>query len=750
MSFSKIKSFILAFWPLLFWLVVVFLFFWKFFFKGLLPIPADTIVGMYHPWRDKIWDNFTAGVPFKNFLITDPVRQQIPWRRLVIDSFEKHNLPLWNPYSFAGTPLLANFQSAPFYIFNLLFFVFPFSTAWSILIFLQVFLAGIFFYFYLQSIKLKKIACVLGSLSFSFSGFFTSWLCWGTILHSALWLPLILLAIEKIFAKGRIRFGRDLMVWSFVFVFALVQSFFGGHLQVFFYVFLFSLIYLIWKFVQVKNERLKLFLLFTVCLLLFAVFTFVSWWPTLQFIKLSARGVDQADWRQLAWFIPWKHLVQFFAPDFFGNPTTLNYWGEWNYGEFVGYIGVIPLLFVFYTIFSKKNKFTIYYLLFAILLLSFALPTPWAKLPYILKIPLISTSQPTRLLFLIDFCLAVLAAFGVGQIITRKQRFKPVFILVFIYGVLWIAAFKLNLKVSQRNLILPSAMLVGGVVLLAFFYIKRIPQKLVCWGLLTLTVFDLFRFGWKFLPFSKKEWLFPPTKAIEFLKSDKEVFRIMSVDSRIFPPNFSAVYKIQDIAGYDPLYLLRWGELIAASERGEPNISPPFGFNRIVAPHNFESKIIDLLNVKYVLSLNELNSSKLTLVFKEKETRVYLNKDYFPRAFLVEEVKYFPDKHSIIQGIFENKDFLDKLAIIEDLSLLGKVKNAPLLAEEKVDLKEYQENKIKLEVFTVLPRLLVITDNFYPGWRVYINGREDRIYQVDYSFRGIVVPPGKNEVVFLF
>src|SRR3989344_5465144 len=83
------------------------IFFWQFIFRGLLPIPSDTIVGLYHPFRDLYAKDYPNGIPFKNFLITDPVRQQYPWRELAISIEKKLELPLWNPYSLSGTPLLA-------------------------------------------------------------------------------------------------------------------------------------------------------------------------------------------------------------------------------------------------------------------------------------------------------------------------------------------------------------------------------------------------------------------------------------------------------------------------------------------------------------------------------------------------------------------------------------------------------------------------------------------------------------------
>src|SRR5690349_5209226 len=106
-------------------LTVVIIFFRQVFFHGLLPIPSDTLVGLYNPFRDLYAQQYPRGIPFKNFLITDPIRQQYPWRELAISLEKNFELPLWNPYSFSGYPLVANFQSAAFYPLNIFFFVMP-------------------------------------------------------------------------------------------------------------------------------------------------------------------------------------------------------------------------------------------------------------------------------------------------------------------------------------------------------------------------------------------------------------------------------------------------------------------------------------------------------------------------------------------------------------------------------------------------------------------------------------------------
>lgn len=180
------------FWPVLLLSAVVLVFFWKFILHGLLPIPSDTIVGLYYPYRDFYAKDYPRGIPFSNFQITDPVRQQYVWKNLTLDAEKKFELPLWNPYTFSGTPLLANFQSGAFYPFNIVHFFLPFSLSWSILILIQPVLAALFLFLFLRNLNIGKLAAYIGAITFAFCGFSISWLEWGNILSTGLWLPLIL------------------------------------------------------------------------------------------------------------------------------------------------------------------------------------------------------------------------------------------------------------------------------------------------------------------------------------------------------------------------------------------------------------------------------------------------------------------------------------------------------------------------------------------------------------------------------
>ncbi len=712
--------------PFVLLIAVVLIFFWQFLFKGLLPIPSDTIVGLYYPFRDAYLKTNPNGLPYKNFLITDPVRQQIPWRSLAVDLEKNMQLPLWNPYNFTGAPLLANFQSAVMYPLNVLFLLLPFSISWSLLILFQPILAGLFLYLYLTHLKLKKIASFLGAISFAFSGFFIAWLEWGTIASAALWLPLILLATDKIFESK-----NKIFVWYFIFVFSLVSSFFAGHLQTFAYLLIFIFVYFFARWFQ-YGKKLKSLGLFLILGFLSLVLILPQLIPTLQFIALSARNLDLPAWQtNLGWFVPWQNLIQFLAPDFLGNPTTLNYYGVWNYGEFIGYIGILPLVMAIFALFFRRDKKTLLFGSIFFFSLIFALPTFLAKIPFQLNLPFISTAQPTRLLFITDFSLGILAALGVDYFILSKNKKQigyvlGAFLLVFIALWSFILFFHGNIvsasdiSVSKQNLILPSILfiLVSAILLI----IIRSPKKVMSllFGLLILiTIFDLFRFGWKFEPFTKSEYFFPSTQITSFLQNQKQPFRIMSTDSRIFPPNFSIMYKLQTIDGYDPLYLQRFGELMAALKREKPEINPPFGFNRIIAPQNPSSRIVDLLGVKYILSLDKLNTPKLKQVFTDGTIYIYENVDSFPRTFFVSNILFVNSKQEAINAVFNLQNPLSTTAIVE-----GAQKNFQTKwSLGKAEVTKYEENKVEIKTSNQKEGFLVLTDSYYPAWHAKIDGK---------------------------
>jgi hypothetical protein len=279
--------------------------------------------------------------------------------------------------------------------------------------------------------------------------------------------------------------------------------------------------------------------------------------------------------------------------------------------------------------------------------------------------------------------------------------------------------------VARKNLYLPTVIFgLGSIVLLVLeavashnkkskndqeIKVYTTFQKTLTVSLLVITIFDLFRFAYKFLPFTEKRYLYPSTKAIKFLQKQPGNFRIMTTDDRILTPNFSVMYKLQSIEGYDPLYLRRYGELIAASQRGMPNIDIPFGFNRTITPHNVNSQIIDLLGVKYILSLNDISSPKMEKIYQEGETRIYKNNSVFPRVFFIEKTIYVKNKQESIDKIFQLGTNLKRQAVVEYDNTVKENISTQNWSIGKAEIIEYAEDHV-----------IINTDNDKEGFLVLI------------------------------
>lgn len=723
-------------------------FFYQTVIFGKLPVPSDALVGLYHPYRDVYSAQYPNGIPFKNFLITDPVRQQIPWRKQAVEYWKNGVVPSWDAWSFSGTTLIGNIQTGAFYPLNILFFIFSFPVVWSLLIISQPLLCGIFLYLFLRNKRLEILPSLVGAVSFMFCGFSVAWLTWGTIVSTWAWAPLALLAVDKLHDQGI----QNKNTWRFLFILSIICSFFAGHLQIFLYSVIFISTYAVW---MRGRQRLSGIPLVHVGVVLgITLITFPVWFSMIRWLPATSRLAQGAVWTHEGFFIPLRHLIQFFVPDYFGNPTTLNYWGVWNYGEMVGYIGIAGLLLAALGV-SSQTLFWVVMIVFSLL---FAVDSPIAQLPFRMHVPILSTLQPTRLLVVVDFCLAVLSAYGLSYVL-KKARKKSVVIAAFVVGVvllgLWISVlfpglFAIsvqNVLVAKRNMILPTILYVFVVVIL-FVLTTRIKTKkeikLVLGGVIVLVMlFDIFRFGWKFTPFIEERYFYPQTQTLILLQTQAKPFRIMATDDRILPPNVNEYYGIESVAGYDPIHTGRYEEYIAAMERGTPDIKPPFGYERIMAPKNIHSPLFQLLNVRYVLSFDDLTKDGFKPVIQEGETKVFENMHVIPRVYWAKDVVYKSDKQAVMDALYDPAFIPGESAVIENPV---DVLNIPLSSSETVNIEKYKSNELHIRVSTANTRLLVIGNMFDDGWRAMVDDKSSKIFRTNYIFMGLVIPEGNHEI----
>jgi hypothetical protein len=65
-----------------------------------------------------------------------------------------------------------------------------------------------------------------------------------------------------------------------------------------------------------------------------------------------------------------------------------------------------------------------------------------------------------------------------------------------------------------------------------------------------------------------------------------------------------------------------------------------------------------------------------------------------------------------------------------------------------VEITKREPNRIELNANWPSARLLVLSENYFPGWRVYVDGKRQDILRVNYDLRGVVLPAGEHTVRF--
>ena len=177
-------------WPYLILLALPMLPLWRVMFRGEAIGSFDQIRFM-EPWHiEELLDRDYPEQPW-DALQADSVLQFYPWRDLVLKSWGRGQLPAWNPYQLAGTPLLANSQSAALYPPHILLGIAQVRTtsAMSILAWLHLAWAGLGAFFLARKLGASEIGGVVAGGSFSLSAFMLSWASLPSVITTCSWMP---------------------------------------------------------------------------------------------------------------------------------------------------------------------------------------------------------------------------------------------------------------------------------------------------------------------------------------------------------------------------------------------------------------------------------------------------------------------------------------------------------------------------------------------------------------------------------
>lgn len=773
----KIYQLIKNHWPIIAILFVSLLIFRKTFTQNLYPYPGNLLVSFNFPWYSGGWEGYDSWTVSKEFIASDAIRQDIPWRFLAVKMLKNGQLPLWNPHAFSGTPLLANLQSAVFYPANILFFLTDFLSAWSIYIAIQIPAAAFFMYLLCRSWKISKPASYLAALSYSTSSFILIWLEIGIVGHTILWLPLLIWLIDQFIQTSKLRFFLGLIISSAFLVFS-------GHLQTAMHTFIFTGIYWIAKLLHNKktekrfSPKLQFIPLIFWPILLFGL-TAIQILPSLELKPLSPLADNLGRDVFVRLKTPWINALTFFAPDYLGHPASRNFWSD-IYGDGTPFFGVLTLFFATFTI-RKINSFKSKFLsTSALVYLTYTFPGPLYHLVRATRFQLLSTTLASRAMFIVIFCFSVLGALGFDwfqkAISSKKNRrtiFQHFMAFFIIYSLLLVVPLVLSklsatnsiwtnqLFVSFKNTVLPfSVFLSIPAFMVIFKFILQKPKLLALALLVPPSIYTLYRTN-RTLPFSPPEFFYPHHPSIEYLQQNAGINRFSGLKTAKFPKNMTTIYSLYSAEGYDTMRIREYARLIASQEtKNLPFQYPKSDADFIEDGGEDTVRLMDLTGIKYFLDKHDGETKEwnpepenfpgheVELVWQQGQFKAYQRKTALSRAFLVGDYIVSESEDQTIDLIYDHSFDLTKKVILEEEVTNNLEIQVPKVSS--VNIQTYQPNLVELSSFADTDTLLFLSDAYYPGWQAYVDGQSTKIYKANHAFRAVAIPRGSHQISFRY
>jgi hypothetical protein len=606
---------------------------------------------------------------------------------------------LWNPHIFSGFPAVADPQIGLFYPPNFLLCLFSTGAPLSYKLFeaqlvFHYFLTGLFTYVFLRSLNLLPFAAVVGGIAFMFSGFYASQAPYQSLVMAVPWIPLIFYYTRRSFLQNSyqeaIKAGALLGV-----------QILAGHPQTSVYTLVAVAFYFLWeatmRYCEFKSPHLliRYFLRLLLLTMVGVGIAAVQILPTLQLTPLSLRSVRVPDELESVCLESIKpvQLITLAIPNFFGGLLRTPMWHLWEWNGDYYYMGVLPLILVLIGLRFISREMVVWIAeacLFLLLALSDYLY--WPRLFFYLAPQLNLFVRNLGFFLITDFCLAILAGYGMHLVWNSEtrggtgpficQRLTRAGAGLFALAVVFLALLTVVPKESETGL---NCALTSYLLFVLLFFLNLALLLMVIWHkldssilqtlILVLLVLDVFSFNshqrFNFIGFDPGTYLSPDSlsgPAIPtFLKSDpKQDYRVAPLSTGQWD-NGGSVVGYQSIFGYTPIALksyCRYVSHFAATFDRRPMFDKP---------PNLNSRLLDLLSVKYVTVEAPLlrkrniqfSSDKYDLRYDDGWFRVYYNKTFLPRAFVSTKALVLDDPELTI-SFLESPVFEARKTIVVD------------------------------------------------------------------------------------
>ncbi|HVS60896.1 MAG TPA: YfhO family protein [Gemmatimonadaceae bacterium] len=687
------------------------------------------------------------------------------------------HFPLWNPYLFGGMPYIAAMHGDIFYPTFLLRMILPTDVAMTWGFIIHIFLAGLFTFGFFRVLGYSFYGALIGGIAYMMSGQIASYVSPGhdgKLFVSALF-PLALWILYR-----GIRQGRN---WSWgAFALIIGLCILSPHPQLLQYTLLACGAYALFlAFSAVDGVALpRSIAIKRLAAALGAVIVglaigAVQYLPVREYVPWSPRAGGLADYRtatSYAW--PPEELLNAYLPQFSGMLN--NYWGRNAIHLHSDYVGAVVLILAGAAFIGlrtdPRRKQIIFWsvALLVSLLWSLGSATPFYRIPYAIIPGTKYFRAPATIFFVGTLAIAILACAGAERFVEGRVRRKYLIGWLIAGGVVALLAstgaltsfaesFAEDRQLDQLHAN-SSALIAGSwrsfafvalIVALGLATLRgKISTRAAAWGLAALMTIDLWtveRIYWMFSPPAKVIYASDPI--VDMLKAEPQPVRVVTVPFLDPQPDAFLIgdalmtHRIRNVRGYHGNQLGRYNNLI-----GERS-----GLEQL-----FAANVLQLTNTKYLLTNVPELPFLPNFVLAKGPVRnaagdtVYLyrlNADN-PYSWLTPIAVKAPDDQVLATVL--NPRFDVKRAALFDTSANVRasvgVQALPAPIAVTTSVSHYEPGKVRIDLSAPAPdgASLVVSENYYPGWKATVDGKPAQIGRADYIFIGVELPAGARTV----
>lgn len=719
---------------------------------------------------------------------TDYLAVAYMWEEFVTQQFARGELPKWLPYVYGGAPFFANPMDTYYPVTLVLRLLgIPTYKHLGLLFVVQYFLAGLGGYLLLRELGARRMPSYLAGLLYMFSGYLISFIYGGHDGRAivATLAPLFLFALHRGIRTGGWRWFvlAGVVIGLAMLSFQIQSSYYlllAGGLWAVFALWVHGLFGQVGALVRrLAGGALTLAIGFSMAA--------VNFIPFLGYVAASPRGGAGGRGYEYAtsWSMPPREIVGLAVPEWIG--ILGNYWGENPIKLHTEYVGALVLLLAVVGVYLlRRNRYHWFFIGLAVfaLSMSFGGHTPIYRLYYALLPGVDKFRAPSISFYLVTLSLVAIA----GLVLDRLQELRRAAksrsaserreAERLLRTVGWIGAGALAATTAwgliaaavsppppagdPATLEAYRAMLaaanrpeyVRGVWRFALFlvlsagagwlWIRGTFNTRVAGVLLAaIATIDLWIVDKRFFETVEEPSVyFAPDEVAQFLMAQPGPFRTFVLFD-LPQDDYLTLFGLELIGGEHGNQLHSYNEFLGAGESSYTD------YHNIVRYPSF----LAMANARYLVTQQAVNADFLDPVFQGRTRTgrtaiVYENRDALPRAYLVPAASRAEDRDAALERM-RSSDFDPAREVV--------LYDEPTVAAADPDAFAGRAEVVRHEPHVVVVRLeandagyLVLSDNYYPDWRVTVNGEPAPLLRANHTFRAVPVAAGEHVVEFRF